>query len=61
MSEQEKIERRNLLNEALKDSFFKMLELKKKSGHPVVTTDGSGHAIVISAEEAEILAKSQSN
>ncbi len=60
MSEQKKIERRNLLNEALKDSFFKMLELKKKLGQPIVTSDGNGHTIVISAEEAEILAKAQS-
>ncbi len=60
MSEQEKIARRNLLNEALKDSFFKMLELKKKLGQPIVTTDGNGHTIVISAEEAERLATSHS-
>ena len=59
MSEKEIIEHRNLLDRALKESFFKMLELKRKLGLPIVTSDISGKAIVISAEEAEIIAKSQ--
>lgn len=60
MSEKEIIEHRNLLDTALKESFFKMLELKRKLGLPIVTSDKDGKAIVISAEEAEIIAKAQS-
>lgn len=53
MSEKDKINQRNILNEALEASFRKMLELKKKLGQPIVTSDGKGNPIVISAEEAE--------
>ena len=53
MSEKDKLNQRNILNEALKESFRKMLELKKKLGQPVVTSDSEGNPIVISAEEAE--------
>lgn len=53
MSEQDKINQRNILNDALKESFRKMLEIKKKLGQPIVTTDGHGNPIVITAEEAE--------
>ena len=60
MSEQEIIERQNFLNKALKESFNKMIELKKKLGLPVVTSDQDGKAIVISAEEAERIARTQS-
>ncbi len=60
MSEQEIIERQNFLNKALKESFQKMIELKKKLGLPVVTTDQDGKTIVISAEEADRMARAQS-
>lgn len=53
MSEKDKLNQRNILNEALKESFRKMLELKKKLGQPIVTSDNEGNPIVISAEEAE--------
>lgn len=53
MSDKDKINQRKILNEALKDSFNTMLEIKKKLGQPIVTTDGNGHPIVITAEEAE--------
>lgn len=32
-----------------------MLELKKKLGQSVVTTDGNGNPVIITAEEAEKL------
>lgn len=53
MSEKDKLNQRNILNEALKESFRKMLELKKKLGQPIVTSDSEGNPIVISAEEVE--------
>ena len=53
MSDKDKLKQRNILNEALKESFRKMLELKKKLGQPIVTSDNEGNPIVISAEEAE--------
>ena len=53
MSEKEKIDQRNILNDALRESFRKMLEFKKKMGHPIVTTDGKGNPLVLSAEDAE--------
>lgn len=53
MSEKEKIEQRLLLNAALKESFKKMLDLKKKLGQSIVTADFEGNPIVISPEEAE--------
>lgn len=53
MSDKEKIELRELLEKGLKESFRKMLELKKKLGQPIVTCDNEGNPIVISAEEAE--------
>lgn len=52
MSEKDKINQRKILNEALKESFNKMLELKKKLGQPIVTTDGNGRPLVITVEEA---------
>lgn len=55
MSETDKLNQREALNEALRASFRKMLELKKKMGQPIVTTDGNGNPIVITAEEAEKL------
>ena len=53
MSEINNLERRKILNDALKVSFRKMLEMKKKLGQPIVTSDGNGNPIVITAEEAE--------
>ncbi len=58
MSEQEKIELSDKLNKALKDSYYKMLDLKKKLGQTVIISDGNGKPIEVSAEEAEIMAKS---
>ncbi len=58
MSEQEKIELSDKLNNALKDSYYKMLDLKKKLGQTVIISDGNGKPIEVSAEEAEIMAKS---
>lgn len=53
MSEQDIINHRNLLNEALKASFWKMLDIKKKLGQSIVTVDCDGNPIKISPEEAE--------
>ncbi len=53
MSDKDKVNQRNILNEALKESFRKMLELKKKLGQPIVTSDNEGKPVVISAEDAE--------
>lgn len=55
MSEQDNLNQREILNKALKESFRKMLELKKKLGQSVVTTDGNGNPVIITAEEAEKL------
>ena len=55
MSEKDKIEQRNILNAALKDSFMKMLALKKKLGQPVVTSDENGNPVILTAEDAEEL------
>lgn len=56
MSEEEMIELSNRLNEGLKESFRKMLELKKKLGQSLVICDKDGNPITITAEEAERLA-----
>ena len=53
MSEKDKIKQRKILNDALKESFLKMLELKKKLGQQIVTTDANGNPILITADEAE--------
>ncbi|MDE7495533.1 MAG: hypothetical protein K2M67_01660 [Muribaculaceae bacterium] len=55
MSEKDRLNQRKIFNEALKESFNKMLELKKKLGQSIVTSDKNGNPIVISAEEAEEL------
>lgn len=60
MSEKEKIELSDKLNKALKDSYYKMLDLKKKLGQTVIIADENGMPIEVSAEEAERLAKAQS-
>ena len=57
MSEQERKELSERLQKGLKESFFKMLELKRKLGQDVVTCDSKGNTIIISAEEALIMAK----
>ncbi len=59
MSEKEKIELSDLLNKSLKDSYHKMIDLKKKLGQSVIIADKNGLPIEVSAEEAEILAKPQ--
>lgn len=53
MSDTDKINIRNILNEALKESFRKMLNQKKKLGQSIVTVDQKGNPIVLTAEEAE--------
>lgn len=53
MSEKDKIEQRERLNKALEMSFKKMLDLKKKLGQSIVTSDEDGNPIIISAQEAE--------
>ena len=60
MSEKEKIEFREKLNKALKESFFKMIDLKKKLGQTVIIADENGMPIEVSAEEAERIAHAQS-
>ncbi|MDE7345161.1 MAG: hypothetical protein K2N48_00280 [Muribaculaceae bacterium] len=59
MSEKEKIEIREKLDKALKESFFKMIDLKKKLGQTVIIADGNGMPIEVSAEEAERIARTQ--
>ena len=56
MSEKEKIELREKLDNALKESFFKMIDLKKKLGQTVIIADKNGMPIEVSAEEAERIA-----
>ena len=53
MSETDKINMRTILNEALKESFRKMLDQKKKLGQSIVTVVQNGNPIVLTAEEAE--------
>lgn len=55
MSEKDKINQRDILNKALKESFRKMLDVKKKMGHPVVTSDSNGNPVILTAEEAQKL------
>lgn len=56
MSEKEKIELNDKLNKALKDSYHKMIDLKKKLGQTVIIADKNGQPIEVSAEEAERIA-----
>ncbi len=60
MSEQEQIAFSEKLNKALKESYYKMIDLKKKLGQTVIIADKNGKPIEVTAEEAEILAKTQS-
>ena len=57
MSENEKIELSEKLNTALKESYHKMIDLKKKLGQTVIISDKNGHPIEVSAEEAERLTR----
>ena len=59
MSEKEKIELNDKLNKALKDSYHKMIDLKKKLGQTVIIADGNGQPIEVSAEEAERIANAR--
>ena len=59
MSDKEKIEIREKLDKALKESFFKMIDLKKKLGQTVIIADKNGMPIEVSAEEAERIAHAQ--
>ena len=59
MSENEKIELNDKLNKALKDSYHKMIDLKKKLGQTVIIADKNGMPIEVSAEEAERIAHAQ--
>ena len=52
MSENERREMSLRLQKALKESFYKMLSIKQKLGQDIVTSDGKGNPIVITAEEA---------
>ena len=53
MSDKDMINQRNILNEALKESFRKMIEIKKRMDLPIVTSDCDANPIVLTAEEAE--------
>ena len=59
MSEKEKIELNDKLTKALKESYHKMIDLKKKLGQTVIIADKNGMPIEVSAEEAEIIARAQ--
>ncbi len=60
MSEKEKIELNDKLNKALKDSYHKMIDLKKKLDQTVIIADKNGMPIEVSAEEAERIAHARS-
>ncbi|MDE7345164.1 MAG: hypothetical protein K2N48_00295 [Muribaculaceae bacterium] len=59
MSEKEKIELNDKLNKALKDSYHKMIDMKKKLGQTVIIADKNGMPIEVSAEEAERISRAQ--
>ena len=52
MSEQELKEYDKLLNDGLKASYEKMLQLKMRLGQDIVTSDENGNPVIMSAEEA---------
>ena len=60
MSEKDKIELNDKLNKALKESYHKMIDLKKKLGQTVIIADKNGMPIEVSAEEAERIAHARS-
>ena len=60
MSEKEIIELSDKFNKALKESYYKMLDLKKKLGQTVIISDGHGNPLEVTPEEAEMLAKVKS-
>ena len=55
MSDKDMINQRNILNEALKESFRNMIEIKKRMDLPILTSDCDANPIVLTAEEAEKL------
>ena len=59
MSKEEQLEMREILNKALKESYHKMIDLKKKLGQTVIIADGNGKPLEVSAEEAERIARAQ--
>ena len=60
MSKEEQLEMREILNKALKESYYKMLDLKKKLGQTVIISDGHGNPLEITHEEAKMLPKAKS-
>ena len=60
MSKEEQLEMREILNKALKESYYKMLDLKKKLGQTVIISDGHGNPLEVTPEEAEMLARAKS-
>ena len=60
MSEKEIIELSDKLNKALKESYYKMLDLKKKLGQTIIISDGHGNPLEVTPEEAEMMAKAKS-
>lgn len=61
MSEEERIELSKRLEEGLKISFERMLRRKQLLGESIVTSDGNGNPITISADEAwELYRRKQS-
>lgn len=55
---QDRIERTERLNQALKESFEKMLQTKLRLGHSVVTVDADGRPITLTPDEAWALHQS---
>lgn len=60
MSKEEQLEMREILNKALKESYKKMIDLKKKLGQTVIITDNNGRPVEVSAEEAGRIAQVKS-
>ncbi len=56
MTSEDMLKQRQILNDALKESFKKMIEQKKRLGQEVVTIDKDRNVIIVSAEEAERMA-----
>ena len=56
MSKEEQLEMREILNKALKESYHKMIDLKKKLGQTVIIADKNGMPLEVSPEEAERIA-----
>ena len=56
MSKEEQLEMREILNKALKESYHKMIDLKKKLGQTVIIADKNGLPLEVCPEEAERIA-----